>query len=354
MCQCHFEQVQERSKTRIMRSAWLRAEEEKRKEGMTMKKRNVVLAMLVLATPAWAAVRIIIEPTGNTAAIKYATDGEKVRAFALDITASKGVITDINDFIRGESTAAKPGYGIFPANFSRYITVNPDNGEVAAWDVNDYTPVADPCDPGALGGLGTNGITIEMGALYYPTDDASPNAPPNSGTLFKLTLSEAASLTVTLNEVRGGVVLTDPEVAATVDLSQATNVGDVGEDVFPASHPDYAQWVAVGKPQCWAYPRQCHGDTDGRAEGDSKTGYHYVGTLDLNVLQAAWMVLEQPQGPGIASIQNGICADFAHDVGGDAKTGWYRVGTTDLNRLTTNWLVKDPNVPGDCGGTLEP
>jgi hypothetical protein len=323
-----------------------------------MKKRNVVLAMLVLATPAWAAVRIIIEPAGNTAAIKYATDGEKVRAFALDITADKGVITGISDFIRGESTAALPGYGIFPANFSRYITVDPDTGEVAAWDVNDYTPVADPCDPGALGGLGTNGITVEMGALYYPTDDASPNAPPDSGTLFTLTLSEAASLTVTLNEVRGGVVLTDPEVAATVDLSQATNVGGGGEDAFPASHPDYAEWVAAGKPQCWAYPRQCHGDADGKAEGSSKTGFHYVGTNDLNILLAGWQVLEPPAGPGIASIQNGICADFARDLGGSDKTGWFRVGPTDLNRLVENWLVNEPpdgaGVPGDCGGTLVP
>jgi hypothetical protein len=322
-----------------------------------MKKRSLVLAMLLLATPAWAAVRIVVESAGDTAAIKYATDGEKVRAFALDITADKGVITGISDFIRGESTAAQPGYGIFPANFSRYITVNPDNGEVAAWDVNDYTPVADPCDPGALGGLGTGGITIEMGALYYPTDDASPNAPPNSGTLFKLTLSEPAGLTVTLNEVRGGVVLTDPEVAADVDLDKATSVGSGGADVFPASHPDYAEWVAAGKPPCWAYPRQCHGDADGRAQ-NAKTAYYYVGTNDLNILISAWQIKEPPNGPGIASIQNGICADFARDLAGSDKTGWYRVGPTDLDRLVTNWMVKEapdgPGVPGDCGGTLEP
>jgi hypothetical protein len=361
-----FWQVQEaRQQTRIRRGVRLRAEEEKKKRErmVVMKKLCLVLAMLLLATPALAAVRVIIEPAGDTAAIKYATDGEKVRAFALDITADKGVITGISGFIRGESTAAKPGYGIFPANFSRYITVDPDSGEVANWDVNDYTPVADPCDPGALGGLGTSGITVEMGALYYPTDDASPNAPPNSGTLFKLALSEKANLTVALNEVRGGVVLTDPEVAATVDLTQATNVGVVSGggdngDVFPASHPDYAEWVAVGKPACWAYPRQCHGDADGLKSGSTKTGFYYVGPSDLNTLMAGWQVLEPPAGPGIASIQNGICADFARDQGGSAKTGFYRVGPTDLNRLVENWLVKEPpdgpGVPGDCGGTLEP
>jgi hypothetical protein len=324
-----------------------------------MKKLSLILAALLLATPALAAVRIIVEPDGELATIKYETDGEKVRAFALDIMTDGATIEGISDFIRGESTAGNPGYGIFPANFGRYITVDPVTGEVDDWNVDDYTPVADPCDPGALGGLGTDGITIEMGALYYPTDDASPNAPDNSGMLCKLTLSGEANVTVTLNEVRGGVVLTDPDVAATVDLTQATDVAvGGGEDLLPPSHPDYDEWVAVGKPDCWAYPRQCHGDADGRADGSAKTGIYYVGTADLNVLIAAWQVAEQPNGPGIDSIENGICADFARDQDGSAKTGIYRVGTTDLNILIENWLVKEapdgPGVPGDCGGSLEP
>lgn len=319
-----------------------------------MKTLCALLAVLLAASPVLAAVRIIAEPAGNTVAIKYATDGERVRAFALDITVDKGNIVEISDFIRGESTAAKPGYGIFPANFARYITVDADTGEVAKWDVNDYTPVADPCDSGALGGLGTSGITIEMGALYYPTDDSSPNAPPTSGTLFKLTLSETATVTVALNEIRGGVVLTDPETPATVTLSQATAVVP-GGDVAAAGSQEYAEWVAVGRPACWTYPRQCHGDADGQAVAAS-TGTYYVGTDDLNVLIKAWQVKEAPFGPGIASIENGICADFGHDKEGNSETGWYRVGTNDLNILIANWLVKEapegPGVPADCGAKL--
>jgi hypothetical protein len=319
----------------------------------------VLLALCLLASPALAAVRIVVEVEGDQAAIKYETDGEKVRAFALDIIADTGAIIDITDFIRGESTAEAPGYGIFPANFGRYINVDPDTGEVEAWNVDDYTPVADPCDPGALGGLGTEGITIEMGALYYPTDDNSPNAPPNSGTLCKLVLSEETNLTVALNEARGGVVLTDPEVPATVDLLQAVGV-PVGApaDLLAPSHPDYAEWVAVGKPACWAFPRQCHGDADGTLEGSSETGFFYVGPADLEVLTAAWQIKEPPFGPGIASIENGICADFARDQEGDAATGFYRVGSTDLNRLVENWLVKEapagPGVPANCGGNVTP
>ncbi|MBN1510651.1 MAG: hypothetical protein JXB13_01425 [Phycisphaerae bacterium] len=326
-----------------------------------MRKLSLLVAVLVCATPALAAVRIVVESEGSTAAVRYATDGEKVRAFALDITVDKGRILAISDFVRGESTADNLGYGIFPGNFGRYITVDPETGEVASWDASGYTPVADPCDPGALGGLGTSGITVEMGALYYPTDDSSPNAPPNSGLLFTLTLSEPANVTVALNEARGGVVLTNPDQAATVDLAQATNVavgGGAAADLLSSSHPDYAEWVALGKPACWAYPRQCRGDADGRKDGSEKTGFYYVGPSDLNVLIAAWQVKEPPLGPGIAAIENGICADFARDQGGSAKTGIYRVGPTDLNRLVENWLVKEPpagpGVPGDCGGNLVP
>ncbi len=327
-----------------------------------MKRLSLLLAVLLLASPAMAAVRIIVEPNESTAAIRYETDGEIVRAFALDITVDEGVILGISDFIRGESTAENPGYGIFPANFGRYITVDADTGEVAAWDVNDYTPVADPCDPGALGGLGTSGITIEMGALYYPTGDDSPNAPGTSGTLCTLTLSTAANVTVTLNEVRGGIVLTDPETPATVDMLLASGMTSGAApseaDLLAPSHPDYAEWVAVGKPTCWAYPRQCHGDADGLAEGSAETGLSYVGPQDLNVLVAAWEVKEPPFGPGIASIENGICADFARDKEGDEATGYHRVGTTDLNVLVANWLVKEapdgPGVRADCGGSLVP
>jgi hypothetical protein len=313
-----------------------------------MKKLSLALAALLLsATPALAAVRIIIEPSGTTATIKYATDGEKVRAFALDITVEKGVIQGISDFVRGESTKEKPGYGIFPANFARYISVDPGTGEVAKWDIDDYTPVADPCDPGALGGLGTNGITIEMGALYYPTDDSSPNAPLNQGTLFKLTLSEAAKLTVKLNQARGGVVLTNPDQLPVVKLPEASIAVAGGTAALASSHPDYEEWVAVGKPACWTYPRQCHGDADGLKESNAKGGSSYVGMNDLKILTDAWMK------PGTLG-GNGICADFAHDRGGDAANGFYRVGPTDLNILVYHWMKPDAEVPADCGANLKP
>ena len=192
-----------------------------------MKKIIFIMAVLAFGACASAAVRIIVEGQNGLAAIKYATDGEKVRAFALDVKLSAGTFTGISGYIKGESTITEPnhlGYGIFPARFSQYISVDAQTGEVTAWDVNDYNPLADPCDPGSLGGLGTGGVTLEMGSLYYPPADSSPNAPPNAGLLCKLAISQSAKVTVTANALRGGIVLTDITKQAIVDWTQATDI----------------------------------------------------------------------------------------------------------------------------------
>ena len=123
--------------------------------------------------------------------------------------------------LNAEST---PGYGIFPSAFKAVIDVNAVTGEVETWDANEYTPLADPCDypTDTQPGLGSNGVTLEFAALYYPPTDDSPNAPGTSGTLCFLTISEAANVTVAPNVIRGKIVLTDATVATEVDLSQAT------------------------------------------------------------------------------------------------------------------------------------
>lgn len=38
--------------------------------------------------------------------------------------------------------------------------------------------------------------------------------------------------------------------------------GQLKSDCFPSNHPDYPTWVAVGKPDCWCCPTQCHGDVN--------------------------------------------------------------------------------------------
>lgn len=72
----------------------------------------------------------------------------------------------------------------------------------------------------------------------------------------------------------------------------------ISEDCYTG--PDYAQWVSVGRPYCWCYPRQYHGDADGLKEGNVKTGYYHVGYDDLAVFLSGWKILEPPKGLGIS------------------------------------------------------
>jgi hypothetical protein len=264
------------------------------------------------------------------AAINYEVSGEpnKVRAVALDITVDAGTIDGISDYMKGEG----PGFGIFPASFRDYITVDPATGEVTTWDVNDYTPLADPNDPGALGGLGTAGVTIEMGALYYPTGDSSPNAPPDSGTLCKLTVSETCNMSVAENATRGGVVLTDPSVAPTVVLTGAPIACGVCID---PSWSTYNDWLAMGSPECWCEPYQCDGDAGGGTEGFFK---YRVFSSDLNALIDNWK-------KKIDDATLNPCADVDHKPEGFFK---YRVFSKDLDVLINNWKKKDADLPGDC------
>jgi hypothetical protein len=114
-----------------------------------------------------------------------------------------------------------------------------------------------------------------------------------------------------------------------------------GVDCITADHPDYDEWVTVGEPVCWCYHRQCHGDTDCKAQGKNK---YWVSTDDLDILIAAWnKPLAEIDGQTVNSVPL-ICADFDHLPQGKKK---YRVSTNDLDILIANWNVADKPDP-DC------
>jgi hypothetical protein len=288
-----------------------------------MRKITIALILAMLASPVWADISITVTDLGGgKAAIGY-SGTERARAFALDIMSDAGTIDAISDFEVGDDNN---GYGIFPANFSRHITVDPTTGEVSDWDIEGYTPVADADDPGALGGLGTNGITIEMGSLY------DTQAPPLEGQLCVITCSEACNVTVTLNATRGNVVLEDA-TEAVVDLAGATAIPVGAAVVGSYVGPQEAEWLSVGQPACWLNPRQCHGDADGRAQGPEN---YWVSTNDLDILIAAWnKTYEDISGLSINGVPL-ICADFDHEAQVNNK---FRVSTNDLDILIANWQL---------------
>ncbi len=303
-----------------------------------MKKIILALVVALIASPAWATVNITVTDLGEgVAEISYdaSTETELPRAFALDIAVSDGNIVDVTDFKTGVSVVGAEGFGIFPANFSRYITVNAQ-GDVDDWGVAGYTPVADEADPGAAGGLPGPGITIEMGSLY----DGDANKPATSGVLCNVKVDTTCKMSVTTNAMRGNIVL-ENAAEATPDLTAATDVDIVLEVIcFPTSYSTWNDWDAMGRPNCWCAPPfgagyQCDGDADGATE----TGFKYrVYTLDLQALIDNWK-------KKINDATLDPCADFDHK----SETGFkYRVYTLDLQKLIDNWKAKDSALPGDC------
>lgn len=297
-----------------------------------MKRTLVALLAVMLTAPAWAGVAITVTDLGDgVVGIDY-SGTELVRAFALDITVDAGTIDAISGFAVGDDNN---GYGIFPASFSRNIVVDPVTGDVSDWAVEGYGPVADAGDPGALGGLGTNGITIEMGSLY------DTKAPALSGRLCVITTSEPCKVTVTTNATRGNVVLEDASEAV-VDMAGATEIQIAGVGGYTGPQPE--QWNSVGQPDCWLAslnPRQCHGDADGASQGKNK---FWVSTVDLDVLIASWnKTFAELDGQTVGGIPL-ICGDFDHVSQG--KQG-FRVSTNDLDILIANWQAADAPAP-DC------
>ena len=254
-----------------------------------MKKIILAVAVLMLTAPAMATVEICIVDEGSGwVAIEYDSDAN-VSGLGLDITVTSGNIIEIKDYFVGECDGTTQGFGIFPASFNRNI--NPDDPN---WDDPNYTPVADVCDSGALGGLGTPGITIEMGALY---EDG--NEPELVGVLCRLKVSEDCNMSAVGNPTRGNVVLEDANEA---DLDVATCATDIP--------------IALGPPAC----PTCPGDWD---ESD---------TVTFSDLGSFMMVLDQ--GNTWADIP---WPDIRYNACGD----WDGNGTMTFSDLGSFMMVLD-------------
>ena len=309
-----------------------------------MRKIILTLAVVLVAVPAMADVKLVAElDAGNSKKvwIKYESDeAQKVRAFALNITATDGNIIDINDFSVGDNNG---GYGIFPGTFrDAPIAVNPTTGQVDNWNVAGYSPLAPAGDPEAEGDIPGPAITIECGSLYT---DAGPDMA--EGYLCTVTVDDTATLVcITGNAIRGNVVMEDAS-EATTDLTEACVVIP-SDECIPSSGAyalQYANWVLLGKPDCWcadygadgAKGNQCYGD----AAGDVYSRGYVVYTTDLTALSDSWKAK-------IGEANLDPCADFAHDT----YSRGYVVYTTDLNILAAHWKKKVGEAPignpGDC------
>ncbi len=182
-----------------------------------MKKIIAALVVLAIAAPAMAAVTVSAVDEGDgVVAIHYATTGDPVRAFGLDLTLTGCGDPNFVD-VNGTTNA---DYPIFPGS----VTIDMDG------NVSDYgTPIGSVDDhPDTKAGLGTDGVTIEMGSLYASGDPA----PASSGILLKLDVRANGQLGIAENAARGGVVMEDGSSPALTLLGcpvviTAPCVGDV-------------------------------------------------------------------------------------------------------------------------------
>lgn len=125
------------------------------------------------------------------------TEQVPVRAFALDVMVSSGIITGVGNF--------SSDYWVYPGEIDIIYDIYGEPMDLGS-------PVADPCwlPWDTLPGLGTSGMTIEMGALYV----GEANAPASAGVLLTFIISAECDITVEENEGRGGVVLEDSNSAS--------------------------------------------------------------------------------------------------------------------------------------------
>ncbi len=338
----------------------------KRKEGCIMKKIMFLASLvLVLSVPALATVTITgtietatvggdVVDTGAII-ISYVLNSASdpcVRAFALDITVQDPC---------GDPAADAHIVGVNEAELNVDYWVYPGSIDInEAGEVNDFgTPIADPCQlpSDTQGGLGTTGVTIEMGSLYV-----GGGAPPTSGVLMKLYVDDNCLVNMSENVSRGGVV--EEGVGAKASHVILPPVGPL----VLYNGTDIAQWRAVGKPMCWTRSyagdgRQCHGNTNGAGQGLGKN--KWVFTHDTEVYRAAYNKTTTDFTPEtwgtatVADIDAGataaiknvllICADTAHDGQGlGQKKRVFTDDTPPFRIVGLGGYYNTTSVPQDC------
>jgi hypothetical protein len=235
-----------------------------------MKKMIIVLTALLLAAPALADVTFSCSDAGSgklQIGFTATEDTNLPRGIGLVVTLSNAA--EVNGVV-----SADPNYWVYPGSI----------------DINDSGVIEDEGTPLAVG-ADTNEAILEMGSLHWPTGPSDANSPPlvvsNLITLQLVANGETTTnVTLSGDAERGGVV---NYAAGSADVSFGAGC-TVTFDCYTG--PDYAAWVAVGKPASWCNPRQCHGDADGVMESDKSLPYDFwVGVADLQIMAAYW------QGP---------------------------------------------------------
>jgi hypothetical protein len=191
-----------------------------------MKKLILVLMLILIGTPAFAAVTVTLVPGDGNVSVNYscANAAERPRAFALDVNISGGAaFKGISNYWVGESNSIAPkriGYGIYPARITWWLPPGDEERDVNQWG----RPEADQNDVGARDQKFdpySRQIILEFGSLWW-NRAGEANAPPLSGTLCTLAIDcngQTGTKIIRAQEeetYRGGIVL---ENGAAIDVA---------------------------------------------------------------------------------------------------------------------------------------
>lgn len=291
-----------------------------------MKKLLASLLVLAMCAPAMA-LTFSTSVDGDELTISYnLAAGEGLRGLALTITqvgAGDAAVTDVdagafNTFMDYAYTAGDQ------------YTIDPDNQH----------PVALIDGPGVatLPAAAAGGFSLSMGYLDENGVEPKGEAITTSGSIVvTFEGSVDTEVAVALDTLRGGAV---GDALTVIDDSGLVNQTLVfaPAEAIKSTAPFYNDWVAFGRPACWAYAKQCKGDVDGLTE---LGGAVQVFTADLQVFLTAY---GQPSA-NLNSTQ--ICADLDHQ---SELGGAVRVFTADLAVLLQNYGQPTANVT-ECDST---
>jgi len=299
---------------------------EEKEKGEWFMKSLMVIMLLVVAVPAMAVVNFTASDAGGgKLLIAYTSpEGDAPRGVALRISLTAGAVVDFAAPIEVDGA------------FNAYIDYAYSNPLTFNLDAGKGHPLAKATEAGALIADAAD-FSISMGVLDQT--GAQLAGPVTTAKLIKLQLKGTADPTVTItgDTLRGpasGVVGS----VLTSNLPQTTVVKFGPIDCYTG--PDTADWVAVGKPDSWCTPRQCHGDANNATEVIGK-GSFWVGYNDINILLLGF----KQAYAGNPATQTWIAADFDHKTEVIGK-GTFRVGYNDINVLLK--YFKGAAVPTDC------
>ncbi len=360
-----------------------------------MKKTVLVLAVLMLAVPVMAGITITPVDLGSgVVQVNYArTGGDDVnipRAFALDVRMSPAnntalAPTNFNSsfYVAPKTFTYNPSTGATnwgtPAVEPNTVGFTTEMGSL--WATNDSNHPTQPASSGELfrftvdknchidllenarrGGVVMESTSVTFPSGYVTLNDVNVVVGPPVCTVPNVVgmdrvAARAAIIAAgfTANEINSPPTVTYQTLRTVSAQNPAAGSATCGTavDFNAVSYPIktmtaaaslYVNWVNRGRPACWAYPRQCRGDIDGK-----KLLTLWVSTNDLAIFRTALGKAETAIPTG------GICADLDHKK---LLTLW--ISSNDL-AIMRAYLGKAEslipicgNVPNTVPGSADP